>query len=264
MLDVLERERPTMVNGFAQSVAHVPDDPTFAGRDLSSIRRGNLFPIMPPAVRPSDPELRHAMLGMTEAGSVCLVSDDEGEQPEHRRGSFGRPAPGFEATVVDPETGAPCGPNELGELHFRGPFMMEGYYGRERHETFDADGWYNTGDLVIVDDDGFFYFKGRHGDMIKTSGANVAPREVEAAILDVTGFASHVVGLGDAERGQIVAAAIRVPVGSQLDVDALPSELRTRLSAYKVPRQIVVLADDEVPMMSSGKLDLRALKELFG
>ena len=59
---------------------------------------------MPPAVRPRDPELHHAMLGMTEAGSVCLVSDDEGEQPEHRRGSFGKPAPGFEARVVDPET----------------------------------------------------------------------------------------------------------------------------------------------------------------
>jgi acyl-coenzyme A synthetase/AMP-(fatty) acid ligase len=103
VLDVIERERPTMVNGFAQSVAHLPDDPSFAGRDLSSIRRGNLYPIMPPDVRPADPELRHGMLGMTEAGSVCLVSDDEGEQPEHRRGSFGRPAPGFEARVVDGE-----------------------------------------------------------------------------------------------------------------------------------------------------------------
>ena len=61
---------------------------------------------MPDDVRPADPELRHAMLGMTEAGSVCLVSDDESDQPEHRRGSFGRPAPGFEAKVVDPDTGA--------------------------------------------------------------------------------------------------------------------------------------------------------------
>jgi acyl-CoA synthetase (AMP-forming)/AMP-acid ligase II len=99
VLDVLERERPTMVNGFAASVAHLPDDPTFAARDLSSIRRGNLWPIMPAAVRPADPELRHGMLGMTEAGSVCLASDDESDQPEHRRGSFGTPVPGFEAEV---------------------------------------------------------------------------------------------------------------------------------------------------------------------
>ena len=102
VLDVLERARPTMVNGFAASVAHVAQDPTFSSRDLSSIRRGNLYPIMPDAVRPSDPELHHAMLGMTEAGSVCLGSDDEGEQPEKRRGSFGRPVPGFEARVSLP------------------------------------------------------------------------------------------------------------------------------------------------------------------
>ena len=141
-----------------------------------------------------DPDLRHAMLGMTETGSVCLVSDDESDQPEHRRGSFGRPAPGFEAVVVDPDTGAPCGPGEPGELCLRGPFLMEGYYGRERHEVFDADGWYRTGDFVVVDADGFFYFQGRRGDMIKTSGANVSPREVEAAIRDLAGLTAHVIG----------------------------------------------------------------------
>src|SRR4029453_15008215 len=122
VLDVLERERPTLVNGFAQSVAHLPRDPSFAKRDLSSIRRGNLFPILSDGVRPAAPELRHAMLGMTETGSVCLVSDDESDQPEHRRGSFGQPAPGFEARVVDPDTGALCGAGEPGELWFRGPF----------------------------------------------------------------------------------------------------------------------------------------------
>jgi acyl-CoA synthetase (AMP-forming)/AMP-acid ligase II len=264
VLDTIERERPTMVNGFAQSVAHLPDDPSFPGRDLSSIRRGNLYPIMPSGARPADTELRHNMLGMTEAGSVCLLSEDEGDQPEHRRGSFGRPAPGLEARVVDPDTGKECGPGETGELHFRGPFMMEGYYGRPRHDVFDADGWYPTGDLVAVDEDGFFYFKGRLGDMIKTAGANVSPREVEAAILDVAGLTAHVVGVDDEARGQVVAAAVRVPEGAEVDAGELRDRLAERLSAYKVPRRIVLLADAEVPIMSSGKLDLRALKELLG
>jgi acyl-CoA synthetase (AMP-forming)/AMP-acid ligase II len=219
---------------------------------------------MPPGVRTADPELRHNMLGMTETGSVCLASDDEGEQPEHRRGSFGRPAPGLEARVVDPETGTVCGPKEQGELHFRGPFLMEGYYGRERHDVFDPDGWYHTGDLVVVDEDGFFYFTGRLGDMIKTAGANVSPREVEAAILDVSGLTAHVVGVDDAARGQIVAAAVRVPVGTApVEPGELKARLAERLSAYKVPRRIVLLADHEVPMMSSGKLDLRALKDVL-
>ena len=90
-----------MTNGFAASVHHLTRDPSFAGRDLSSMRRGNLYPIMAPDVRPADPELRHNMLGMTEAGSVLLISGDDNDQPEHRRGSYGRPAPGFETRVID-------------------------------------------------------------------------------------------------------------------------------------------------------------------
>lgn len=261
VLDVIERERPTMVNGFAAGVAHLPKDPSFAGRDLSSIRRGNLYPIMPPEACPADPELRHAMLGMTEAGSVCLASDDESGQPEHRRGSFGRPVPGFEAEVRG-EAGTVCGPGEVGVLWFRGPFLMEGYDGRERHTTFDRDGWYCTGDLVTIDDDGYVYFKGRDSDMIKTAGANVSPREVEAAIAEVAGLTAHVVGVDDAERGQVVAALVRSP--EPVDVDDLRARLRDRISAYKVPKRVLVVPDAEVPMMSSGKLDLRALREMLG
>jgi acyl-CoA synthetase (AMP-forming)/AMP-acid ligase II len=264
-LDLLERVRPTMVNGFAASIAHLAKDPTFPQRDLTSIRRGNLWPIMPATVRPVDPELRHNMLGMTEAGSVCLASDDERDQPEHRRGSFGRPVPGFEAKIVDADTCVDCRSGEVGELWLRSPFLMEGYYGRERHETFTPDGWFRTGDLFRVDADGFFYFTGRRGDMIKSAGANVSPREVEAAIADVTGLVAHVVGVDDAERGQVVAAALCVPGDQPVpDPDELRTALRTRLSAYKVPTRYLVLADDEVPMLSSGKLDARALRDLFG
>lgn len=262
VLDLLERTRPTMCNGFAQAVAHLAEDPSFAGRDLRSIRRGNLYPIMDDEVRPADPELRHNMLGMTETGSVCLASGDESDQPAHRRGSFGRPVPGFDAQVVDPDTGAPCGPGRVGELRFRGPFLMEGYYGRERHRTFEPDGWYRTGDLCFVDDDGFFYFEGRRGDLIKTAGANVSPREVEAAILEETGLVAHVTGIDDPARGQVVAAAVRVPAGRAApDPEELTRRLRARLSAYKVPRRLLLIPEDEVPMMSSGKLDARALEE---
>ncbi len=264
VLDLIERTRPTMVNGFVQAIAHLPNDPSFPGRDLSSIRRGNLYPIMPDGVRPADAELRHNMLGATETGSVCLTSDDESDQPESRRGSFGRPVPGFEARIVDPETGVACADGELGELWLRGPFLMEGYYGRERHEAFQPDGWYRTGDLFYVDTEGFFYFKGRGSEMIKTSGANVSPREVEAAILEETGLVAHVLGLDDDERGQVVAAALRVPAGRTApEPDELQTRLRARLSAYKVPKLILIMPDTDVPTMSSGKLDLRALKERF-
>ena len=93
------------------------------------------------------------------------------------------PVPGLRRAVVDPETLERRRRSAaIGELWFRGPSLMEGYYGRERAEVFTPDGWYRTGDLFHVDADGFFYFHGRRGDMIKTAGANVSPREVEAAI----------------------------------------------------------------------------------
>ena len=84
-LDLLETEKPTITNGFAAGIAHLADHPSYAGRDLSSMRRGNLYPIMAADTRPADPELRHNMLGMTEAGSVVLIDEDESDQPEARR-----------------------------------------------------------------------------------------------------------------------------------------------------------------------------------
>ena len=133
------------------------------------------------------------MLGMTEAGSVCLMSPDERDQPERFRGSFGRPVTGVEALVVDPDTLEVCPPGAPGELWLRGPFLMEGYYGQERADVFTPDQWYRTGDVFATDDDGFYYFKGRRGDMIKTAGANVSPKEVESALRDVTGGLTAIV-----------------------------------------------------------------------
>src|SRR6185312_10942965 len=115
-----------------------------------------------------------------------------------------------------------------GELWFRGPSLMEGYYGRERAEVFTVDGWYRTGDLFRVDDDGYFYFLGRRGDMIKTAGAVVLAEPDDAP-----------------------------------DLDAVRQGLRARLSAYKVPRRFLVLGPDELPMLSTGKPDQRAIIERF-
>src|SRR5947209_9698524 len=144
-LDLLEAEKPTITNGFVAGIAHLADHPSFPARDLSSLRRGNLYPIMAPDARPADPELRHNMLGLTEAGSVVLVSGDESDQPEHRRGSFGKPAPGFDTMIIDRDASG------VGELCIRGPYVMQGYYKRSREECFDADGWFHTGDLVRAD-----------------------------------------------------------------------------------------------------------------
>jgi acyl-CoA synthetase (AMP-forming)/AMP-acid ligase II len=264
-LDFIERERPELVNGFAQSIAHVVSDPTFSRRDFSSIRSGNLYAIMPDGLRPEDTELRHNMLGTTETGSVCLMSADERDQPERHRGSFGTPVPEFEARVVDPDTLIDCEVGKVGELWLRSALMMEGYYGRERSSAFTADEWYRTGDLFRTDDEGFFYFLGRRGDMIKTGGANVSPREVEAVISDVTGGLLPIVfGLPDPQRDQIVAAVIVADDDARVDLDAVREALRARLSAYKVPRKILRMTPTELPVLSSGKPDMRRLVEMLG
>jgi acyl-CoA synthetase (AMP-forming)/AMP-acid ligase II len=252
VLDLLDEVRPTMTNGFAAGILHLARHESFAGRDLSTMRRGNLYPIMAPEVRPRDPELRHNMLGMTEAGSVVLLSGDDTDQPEHRRGSFGRPAPGFETRIVDDE------------LWIRGRYMMQGYYKRSREECFDADGWFHTGDLFRSDADGFFYFIGRRGSMIKTAGANVFPAEVEKAIASVTGgLVAHVLPLPDPGRGQLVAAVVLVPDGGEFDEDDVRDKLKAELSSYKIPRRFATLAPDELPLKSSGKVDLPRLAAVF-
>jgi acyl-CoA synthetase (AMP-forming)/AMP-acid ligase II len=142
---------------------------------------------------------------------------------------------------------------------------MQRYHRCSREDSFDADGWFPTGDLVRLDADGFVYFVGRRGSMIKTAGANVSPAEVERAIATVTGGAvSHVVGIPDQERGELVAAAVVVESdGRAFDEQGLRTALARELSAYKVPRRIVALHADQVPLLSSGKVDLRALRKVF-
>jgi acyl-CoA synthetase (AMP-forming)/AMP-acid ligase II len=262
LLDTIEREKPTFVTGFAQSVVHVAKEPDYEKRDLSSVRRGNMPAIMAPDARPDDLELRHNKLGSTETGSVYLTHEYEGPLPESMRGSFGKPTPGFEVRITDPDTGKGVPAGESGEIWIRGPYVMEGYLGKERHDTFTPDGWYRTGDLAQVDAEGHVFYKNRLGDMIKTSGANVSPREVEDALLDVTGQRSHVVGVTDKERGQMVVAAIISDTYTG-DENAIRDQLKSKISSYKIPRRILFLKEAEVPMLSSGKLDKRTLVEMF-
>jgi acyl-CoA synthetase (AMP-forming)/AMP-acid ligase II len=263
VLDLIERERPNMTNGYAPGVVRLAEDPSFAGRNLAFLRRGNLHPIMPPDVRPRDASLRHNIYGMTEVGGAVTMSADESDLPERMRGSCGGFLPGFEARIVDPETGKALGADEVGELWLRGPFLMEGYYGKPRSAVFEPDGWWRTGDLGRIDANGFFYVAGRRGDMIKTAGANVAPREVEAVLQDLTGGRQCVVlGLPDPQRGQVVAAVVVAERDSEVDEAQLREGVAARLSSYKVPRRIFRLSQTELPMLSSGKLDAGKLTEL--
>lgn len=261
-LDLIERERITLVAGWPHFGAAMAAHPSFAARDLSSIRAGNMYALLPESARPKDPELRANSLGMTETCGPHTFDRMEGDLPEKLRGSFGRSVPGTQHKVVDPETGQTLGPGEFGEICVRGYSVMQGLYKVEREDAFDADGYYHTGDAGWFDAEGHLFFKGRLGEMIKTGGANVAPRELEllmAAMPEV--LSAHAVGIPHPERGENVAVAVVLREGASLEAATLVARLKGELSAYKLPRHVFFVTSADVPMTDSGKLDRRRLRD---
>ena len=170
--------------------------------------------------------------------------------------------PGFEARVVDPDSGEVLSEGEEGEFQVRGYGVMQGMYKREREDTFEPDGFYRTGDVGYLEK-GLVYFKGRLDEMIKTKGANVAPAEVEAVLNTQPGVRlSFVFGLPHDDFGQEVVAVVVAEGDELVDIDLMNKECRRCLSSYKVPTTIAVLRPDDIPYLSSSKPDRRRIKEL--
>jgi fatty-acyl-CoA synthase len=179
-------------------------------------------------------------------------------------GSMGRAVAGIERRIVDPETGNTLGPGEGGELALSGPNLMLGYYKRDREEVFASDGSFRTGDGCRLNAEGQLFFDGRLDEMIRSRGTNVAPAEIEAvlhAMDDVKRAA--VVGLPDAAGGERVVAAVVSTTGAALLPDVLRNRLRAELASYKVPSEIVVLAESQLPLGATQKVMKPRLKELL-
>jgi len=261
---LLERERATIAAGWPHTAKAMMDHPSFRQRDLSSVRSGNLYALLPEGVRPRDPELRSNSLGMTETCGPHTIDRMDVDLPERLRGSFGHSVPGVEHKVVDPQTGKTLPPGSPGEICVRGYPVLQGLHKVEREDAFDRDGFYHTGDGGSFDADGVLFFQGRLGDMIKTAGANVSPREVELSIEAFPEVQSaFVVGVPDPVRGQNVAAAVVLDSGRELSAEELRERLRKDLAAYKIPRQVFFAPKGELPFTDSGKIDKRRLAELL-
>jgi acyl-CoA synthetase (AMP-forming)/AMP-acid ligase II len=201
---------------------------------------------------------------MTETCGPHTIDRMDVDLAERLRGSFGHSVPGVEHKIVDPETGKTLPPGSTGEICVRGYPLMQGLHKVEREDAFDRDGFYHTGDGGSFDADGVLFFQGRLGDLIKTAGANVSPREVELSIEAYPEVQSaFVVGVPDPVRGQNVAAAVVLDSGRALGVEELRERLRKELSAYKIPRQILFAPKAELPFTDSGKIDKRRLAELL-
>jgi long-chain acyl-CoA synthetase len=205
----------------------------------------------------------HNIYGMTETASAVIavpLGQRARQDPASGTLAIGVPLPGLEARVVDlADNEVPTG--ETGELVLRGPQCMQHYLNRpDATSATIRDGWLHTGDVGMIDADGWIYLVDRQKDQINVSGYKVWPREVEDILYehpDVNEAA--VVGLPDPRSGERVVAFVSVHAGGRLDPDQLRAHVRQRLAAFKVPQEVVVRAD--LPKTPTGKIQRRVLRD---
>ncbi|MEE4450694.1 class I adenylate-forming enzyme family protein [Novosphingobium resinovorum] len=171
-------------------------------------------------------------------------------------------APGYEIRIADAGD-RPVAAGEVGEMQVRGYPLASALHKIERAEHFTPDGYYRTGDMCLVEERAQgrrIHFVGRGGDMLKVSGSNVSPAEVEMELQALDGVHSaYVVGIPDRERGALLVAAVVARGDAVLDFTAIEAELRRRLSSYKVPRAYVAITREDVPLLHSNKVSRREL-----
>ena len=254
-LRLLEKERVTLFRGWPDQAEALARQTDSVATDLSALRPGSLEALLPAEQR-AEPGARARLFGMTESfGPYCGYPADT-DMPQSAWGSCGKPFEGVEVRIVDPDSGTPVARGTIGMIQLRGPHIMRGICRRSREDVFTADGYYPTGDLGHLDDDGFMFYHGRSDDMFKVSGATVYPSEVEQALRAIEGV--------DGAFVTDVSGAVGAVVISELAVDDLHAAARLRLSSFKVPTVwLTVDSDDAIPRKATGKVDVRKLREML-
>jgi acyl-CoA synthetase (AMP-forming)/AMP-acid ligase II len=260
-LRLLESERVTLFRGWPDQAEALGRHPRRGDVDLSALRPGSLEALLPPEQR-AQPGARATLFGMTEAfGPYCGYAADT-DMPPTAWGSCGKPFGGMEVRIADPDSGRPVPAGTVGMIQIRGPHTLRGICRRSREDLFTTDGFYPTGDLGALDEDGFLFYHGRSDDMFKVSGATVYPSEVERALRTIDGVDTAFVTNVPGDAGQRVGAA--VVCDPALTAEQLSSSARTLLSAFKVPTVWLLLeSDDDVPRGATGKVDIHRLRDML-
>jgi acyl-CoA synthetase (AMP-forming)/AMP-acid ligase II len=259
-LAFLERERASLFRGWPDQAATLAAHPAFAEAGLSSLGDGSLGAVLPPGRRPA-PGARPNLFGMTESFGPYSGDRLDIDLPPAKFGSCGRPFAGMEVRITDPETGAELTAGVQGEIWLRGPNLLRGICGRLRSTVFTKEGFYPTGDLGRLDEDGYLWYVGRLDDMVKVKGATVYPSEVETALRSMDEVRqAYVTDVPDPDGRPEVGALVI----TDASVDALRVAVRERLSAFKVPTLWLATSEPEVvPMLASGKVDKAGLQRLL-
>lgn len=198
--------------------------------------------------------------GMTE---TCMITSNPYDG-ERIPGAVGFPLPGVQVRVTDRESGRPVPDGQVGVVEVSGPNVFAGYWNMPEKTAaeFRDDGYFITGDLGVIGDDGYLRLVGRDKDLVITGGYNVYPKEVEALIDEVPGvLESAVIGLPHPDLGEGVTAIVVRRPGAAVDAQTIQAALRDRLARYKQPK--AVLFADELPRNTMGKVQKAALREQY-
>jgi malonyl-CoA/methylmalonyl-CoA synthetase len=202
----------------------------------------------------------HAILeryGMTETNMLTSNPYDGAR----RAGTVGKPLPGVELRITDPETGAVLDAGAIGMIEVRGPNVFKGYWQMPEKTAaeFRADGFFITGDLGVIDDQGYLQIVGRAKDLIISGGYNIYPKEVEMVLDDMAGvLESAVIGVPHPDLGEAVVAVL-ASAGEAPDISKIESALNSKLARYKQPKAYLVVS--ELPRNTMGKVQKAALRQ---
>ena len=266
-LELIERERVTNFSGVPTMSRELISHPDWERRDTSSIQGmgGGGAALQPDLVEKIDKSLSRGApstgYGLTETHGIVTANASKFfvEKPT----SCGRAVPVCDVKLIDDEgNDVTPGPEARGELCVRGPIVVKGYLNRQE-ATADAivNGWFRTGDIAVIDEDGFIHIVDRAKDMVLRGGENVYSAEVESAIYNHPAVAEAAVfGVPDDRLGEEVGVAIHLRAGETLDAAALQEFLAASIAKHKVPRYVWFL-DEPLPRNANGKFVKRELKE---
>lgn len=268
VLAAIQKEKCTAVYGVPTMFIAEFTHPMFSMFDLSSLRTGimagSTCPIEAMKRVMEDMNMKEVTIayGLTEASPVFTQTSVD-DPIEKKVNTVGTKMPHIEVKIVDPETGQTQGAGEAGEICCWGYNVMEGYYNMPdmTRETIDPEGWLHSGDLAIMDEDGYYSIVGRIKDMIIRGGENIYPREIEEFLHTMQGVKDvQVVGIPDDKYGELVGAFIIKEENSDLKEEDVRDYAISKIARYKVPKHVFFV--EEFPLTASGKVQKFKLKEL--
>ena len=255
-LEVIERDRVNVFEGVPTMYGAILNDPAADTADVSSLKvcaSGGAS--LPGELMRAFEEKFSAMIlegyGLSETSPVASFNHPD---MERKAGSIGTPIAGCEMKIVA-DDGCELPVGTVGEIVIRGVNVMKGYWNKPEAtaESIDADGWFRTGDMAMVDEDGYYFIVDRKKDLIIRGGYNVYPREIEEVLYEHPAVReAAVVAVADDDLGEEVGAAVALKPGAQASADELRDFVKDQVAAYKYPRRVWFV--DELPKGPTGKI----------